>query len=110
MGDDARVYATPSIVEDLEYACRDLLLEHLDPGCDSVGARVEIEHLRATPMGFTATHRVKVSAVDGRRVTFEVEVHDGVETVAKATHARFVVKVDRLKAAIADKAAQKPKG
>lgn len=108
MGEDLRVYATPHIVEDLEYACRDFLLEHLDDGEDSVGARVEIEHLRPTPMGFSATHRVVIDSVDGRRVRFRVEVDDGVEIVARAVHDRFVVKVARLKQAVAVKAAQKP--
>jgi fluoroacetyl-CoA thioesterase len=110
MGEDLRVYSTPYIVEDLEFACRDFLLAHLDEGEDSVGAVVEIEHLRPTPMGFEATHRVTVEKVDGRRIGFRVEVHDGVEVVARATHDRFVVKVDRMKKAVAAKAAQKPGG
>ena len=42
MGDDLRVYATPQIVHDLEYACRNLILEHLDEGEDTVGAKIEI--------------------------------------------------------------------
>lgn len=104
MGEDLRVYSTPHIVEDLEFACRDFLLTHLDEGEDSVGAHVDIEHLKPTPMGFTVTHTVVIDAVDGRRVTFRIEVHDGVEVVARATHARFVVKIDRLKAAVAAKA------
>ena len=37
MGEDCRVYATPRIISDVEYTCRDFLLEHLDPGEDSVG-------------------------------------------------------------------------
>ncbi|MCB1511824.1 MAG: LysR family transcriptional regulator [Hyphomicrobiaceae bacterium] len=110
MGEDLRVYSTPHIVEDLEYACRDFLLQHLDDGEDSVGARVDIEHLRPTPMGFTATHKLIVDKVESRLVTFKVEVHDGVEVVARATHARFVVAVARLKAMVAAKAAQKPAG
>jgi predicted thioesterase len=48
MGDDGRVYATPELVRDIEMTCRDLLLEHLDPGEDSVGTRVEIDHVGAT--------------------------------------------------------------
>ena len=51
MGEKARVYATPMLVRDIEIACRDLLLEHLDAGEDSVGTRVELDHLAATLMG-----------------------------------------------------------
>ena len=53
MGEKARVYATPMLVRDVEIACRELLLKHLDPGEDSVGTRVELDHLGATLMGMT---------------------------------------------------------
>ena len=58
MGDDLRVYATPQIVNDLEYACRDLILQQLDDGEDTVGASVEIQHAKPTPLGFKVTHKV----------------------------------------------------
>ena len=103
MGDDLRVYATPSIVHDLEYACRDLILEHLEDGQDSVGARVEIEHLKPTPMGMDVRHVVTVEDVKGRSVTCTVEVHDDMEKVATARHTRFVVDIARLKKAVAQK-------
>ena len=45
MGEEARVYATPRLVGDLEYTCRDLLLAHLDPGEDSVGVEIALKHL-----------------------------------------------------------------
>lgn len=103
MGDDLRVYATPSIVNDLEYGCRDLLKLHLPDDEDSVGAYVEVEHLRPTPIGFEATHKIVVEAVDSRRVTFGIEVHDGVELVARGQHTRMIVKIERLKAMVAAK-------
>src|SRR5256885_14495650 len=48
MGEGGRVYATPELIRDIEMTCRNLLLEHLDEGEDSVGTRVEIDHLAAT--------------------------------------------------------------
>ena len=48
MGKEGMVYATPRMVSDVEYACRDFLLSHLDAGEDSVGAHVSIDHLAAT--------------------------------------------------------------
>ena len=107
MGDDLRIYATPQIVHDLEYACRDLILQHLDDGEDTVGASVEIQHKKPTPLGFTVTHKVTIDNVDGRRVTCKVEVRDEIEKIATAKHTRFVVEIDRLKSAIAAKKAQK---
>src|SRR3982074_765574 len=51
MGKEGMVYATPKMVSDVEYTCRDFLLGHLDAGEDSVGAQVLIDHLAATPLG-----------------------------------------------------------
>jgi predicted thioesterase len=105
MGDDLRVYATPSIVNDLEYACRDLILEHLDEGQDTVGARVEIDHLKPTPIGKPVRHIVTVEEVKGRSVTCTVDVHDAIEKVASARHTRFIVDIARLRKAVAQKRA-----
>ena len=93
MGDKARVYATPMLVRDLEIACRELLLAHLDPGEDSVGTRVEIDHVGATLMGMEVVLSVRVASVEGRAVVFEVEGRDAVEPIVRGRHARFVVDV-----------------
>ena len=104
MGEQARVYATPMLVRDIEIACRNLLLEHLDPGEDSVGTRIELDHLAATLMGMRATLKVTVAAVDGRAVTFDVEGRDSVEPICRGRHARFVVDVGKTKQRLAEKA------
>ena len=66
MGEEARVYATPRLVGDVEYTCRDFLLEHLDAGEDSVGIEIALKHLAPTLMGMTAEITVKVAAGEGR--------------------------------------------
>ncbi|MSP80952.1 MAG: LysR family transcriptional regulator [Rhodospirillales bacterium] len=91
MGEEFRVYATPSIVNDMEYACRDFLVKFLSEGQDSVGARVEIDHLAPTLVGMWADIRLEIAAVEKRRVTFSFEVHDAVEVVGRGTHVRFIV-------------------
>jgi predicted thioesterase len=105
MGEAARVYATPMLVRDIEMAARALLLEHLDPGEDSVGTRVEIDHLGATLVGMTVTLEVKVAEVDGRRVVFEIDGRDAIEPSGRGRHSRFVVDVaktaQRLEAKLA---------
>ncbi|MEO7116661.1 MAG: LysR family transcriptional regulator [Caldimonas sp.] len=104
MGEQARVYATPMLVRDIEIACRNLLLEHLDPGEDSVGTRIELDHLAATLMGMRATLKVTVAAVDGRAVTFDVEGRDSVEPICRGRHVRFVVDVRKTEQRLAEKA------
>ena len=91
MGKDGMVYATPRMVSDVEYACRDYLLQHLDPGEDSVGTHVSIDHLAATPLSLKVTIEARVAEVDRRKVVFEFSVRDPVEEVGRGKHVRFVV-------------------
>jgi fluoroacetyl-CoA thioesterase len=106
MGQENMVYATPRMVSDVEYACRDFLLAYLDPGEDSVGAHVSIDHLGATPPGMEVTIEARVTKVDKRRVTFEFSVRDPVEEVGRGGHVRFVVDVAKSSERIAAKRAR----
>ena len=103
MGREGMVYATPRMVADVEYTCRDFLLQHLDAGEDSVGTQVVIDHLAATPLGLKATIEVRVTEVDRRRVKFEFSVKDTVEEVGRGTHTRFVVDSAKTKERLAAK-------
>jgi fluoroacetyl-CoA thioesterase len=91
MGKEGMVYATPRMVSDVEYTCRDWLVGHLDAGLDSVGTHVTIDHLAATPLGLNVTIDAKVTEVDRRKVVFEFSVRDPVEEVGRGKHVRFVV-------------------
>jgi fluoroacetyl-CoA thioesterase len=102
MGEEGRVYATPFLIGDIEYTCRDLILEHADANEDSVGMEVAIKHLAPTLPGSTVEITATVTAVDGRKVTFDVTAKDEIDTVSSGSHARFVVDkaktFERLKA------------
>lgn len=106
MGKENMVYATPRMVSDVEYACRDFLLAHLDPGEDSVGAHVSIDHLGATPPGTEVVIEARVAKVDKRRVTFEFSVRDPLEEVGRGSHVRFVVDTAKSRERIAAKRAK----
>lgn len=106
MGEKARVYATPMLVRDVEIACRELLLKHLDPGEDSVGTRIELDHLAATLMGMPVEIDVELTEVKGRAVTFKVEGRDSVDAICRATHMRFIVDVASTEKRLAAKAAK----
>jgi predicted thioesterase len=105
MGDECRVYATPLMLYDIEFACRDLLLEHLEPGKDSVGTRVELDHIGATLLGMWVEITVTLTSVNGAAVSFDFTVRDAVEEVARGKHSRFIVGIEktaqRLKAKLA---------
>ncbi len=104
MGEGVRIYSTPMLVQDLEETCRQLLLEHLDAGEDSVGTRVELDHLAATLAGMTAELKVSIVEVKGRAVTFEFEGSDGIDAICRGRHGRFVVDAANLATRLAAKA------
>jgi fluoroacetyl-CoA thioesterase len=106
MGKEGMVYATPRMVSDVEYTCRDFLLEHLDTGEDSVGTHVSIDHLAATPLGLEVTIQAKIVEVDRRKVAFEFTVHDPVEQCGRGRHVRFVVETAKSRERLAAKRAK----
>ena len=106
MGKEGMVYATPRMVSDVEYTCRDFLLQHLDAGEDSVGAHVSIEHLAATPLGLKVTIDVRMVEIDRRRITFEFTVRDPIEECGRGKHVRFVVDMAKSRERLAAKRAK----
>jgi predicted thioesterase len=106
MGKEGAVYATPRMVSDVEYTCRDMLLEHLDPGEDSVGAHVSIDHLAPTPMGLEVSIEVRITEIDRRKVAWEFSVNDPVEQVGRGRHVRFVVDTAKTRERLAAKRAK----
>ncbi len=106
LGPEMRTYSTPSMVNDAEYACLRLLAEHLDEGESSVGVHLEMSHMGATPVHEDVRVVVEVEKVDGRRVTFSVEIRDAVETVGRGHHTRFVIDTEKHAERLADKRAR----
>lgn len=106
MGDEGRVYATPWFVRDVEHTCRDLLLQHADPGEDSVGIEVGVTHVAATPLGMSVEITATVTAVEGRKVSFEVSAKDDLEPIGTGKHSRFVVDVAKTLERVKAKAAK----
>lgn len=106
LGEAARVYATPALVRDIEMTCREGLLEHLEPTEDSVGARVEIDHLAPTLLDMTVEITATLVEVDERRVTFAIAARDAVEQIARGRHVRFVVDSAKTAERLAKKAAR----
>jgi fluoroacetyl-CoA thioesterase len=106
MGKEGMVYATPRMVSDVEYACRDFLLAHLDTGEDSVGAHVSIDHLAATPLGLEVSIEARITEIDRRKVVFSFSVKDTLEEVGRGKHVRFVVETAKSRERLAAKRAK----
>ena len=106
MGEALRVYSTPSMLRDVEHTCRDLILTHLDEGEDTVGVRVEIDHLGPTLAGMWVEVRARVVGIEGRRVEIEAEVCDALDIVGRARHIRFVIDKERQRERLAARRAK----
>ncbi|MBI1845973.1 MAG: thioesterase family protein [Candidatus Rokubacteria bacterium] len=86
-----RVLSTPDMIRLVEQTAIEAVQPHLAPGQSSVGTRVDISHLAATPVGMTLTITVELEEVDRRRLAFRVEVRDELDEVGKGRHERFIV-------------------
>ena len=99
------VFATGFLVGFLEWACIKAINPHLDwPLEQSLGTHINVSHEAATPVGLEVTAKVKLIAVDGKKLTFEVEAHDGVDLISKGLHERFVINRQKFDERIKTKA------
>lgn len=93
---ELEVLATPIMIALMEAASSDCVKPLLEEGFATVGTKVDIEHISATPAGLAVTVKATLVAVEGRRLEFEVEAHDEVSLIGKGTHQRFIVNSQRF--------------
>lgn len=99
------VFATGYLVGLLEWACIRLINPHLDgPAEQSLGTHIDVSHQAATPVGLTVTATVTLLQIDGQRLRFSVEAHDGIDLVASGEHERFIIDRKRFDDKVAAKA------
>ena len=98
------VYATPALVALLEQAAVNALAPHLPPGTTTVGVRIDVHHLAATPVGLDVWAQATLRAQDGRNLIFDIVARDNTEEVAKAVHQRVLVDEQRFLARAVSKA------
>jgi len=98
------VFATGFMVGFLEWACIKCINPHLDwPTEQTVGTHVDVSHQAATPPGLEVTATVELIEVDGKRLVFKVEAHDGVDVISTGRHERFVINKARFDAKLEGK-------
>jgi predicted thioesterase len=101
-----RVLGTPVMINLMEAAALDAV-EHLLPeGHQSLGIHLEVSHVAATPVGMKVRATAEVTAVEGNRVKFRVEAHDGIDLIGEGTHERVVVNVERFDKKVRAKAGE----
>jgi fluoroacetyl-CoA thioesterase len=101
------VLATGFMVGLMEWACIEAIRPYLEwPAEQTLGTHVNLSHEAATPPGMTVTVTVRLEQVEGRKLRFRIEAHDGVDRISQGTHERFVIDAARFRAKVSDKAAQ----
>ncbi|OJX39631.1 MAG: hypothetical protein BGO78_05070 [Chloroflexi bacterium 44-23] len=97
------VLSTPYLVSLLENAAMQAIRPFLADGQSSVGTRVNIQHMAATPVGMQVRIRAELLSVEGRRVLFKVDAWDEVEKIAEGEHERYIIDVARFTASFEKK-------
>jgi len=98
------VFATGFLVGLLEWACIRAINPHLDwPREQTVGIHIYASHEAATPPGLEVTVSVHLVSVQGKKLGFEIEAHDGVDLISRGTHERFIIDRDKFSQRVASK-------
>ena len=97
------VYATPALIALMEQAAVNALAPHLPPGSTTVGVRIDVQHLAATPIGMAVQAQATLRTQQGRRLTLDVVAHDNVEQIAQGSHDRVLVDQQRFVARVTAK-------
>ena len=90
------VFATPAMCALMEEAAQAAVQPHLEKGEGTVGISLSISHDAPSPMGSTITAKATVTAVEGRKITLNIEASDGVGIIGKGTHERFVINNEKF--------------
>ena len=100
------VFATGYMVGLFEFACINFINPHIDwPRQQTVGIHINVSHTAATPPGFTVTVKGRLEKIDGRKLSFALEAHDGVDAISKGTHDRFIIDAEKFNAGVEKKKA-----
>ena len=93
---ELNVFATPALAALVEKACWQSVAPELDPGCGTVGTKLELAHNAPTPVGMMVRCESELTAVDGRKLTFSAVMYDDAGEVGRATHERFIIQNEKF--------------
>jgi fluoroacetyl-CoA thioesterase len=105
-GKGIQVFSTPEMVRLMEECALEGVLPYLQPNQNTVGIRVEMRHLAATPVGMRVTARCTLVEIDRRRLVFQAEVHDELDKVGEGVNERFIVEREKHEQRLGEKLAR----
>jgi predicted thioesterase len=90
------VFATPAMIALMENAAMKCVLPELPEGFNTVGTEVNIQHIKATPVGQKVTCKATLTEVEGRKLVFHVEAHDENGKIGMGSHTRFIINTEKF--------------
>ncbi len=90
------VFATPAMIALMEKTCLNSVLEYLPEGKGTVGTKVDVVHIKATPMNMKVVCESELIEVDGSKLKFNVRAYDEQGEIGKGTHKRFIIDVKKF--------------
>jgi fluoroacetyl-CoA thioesterase len=100
-----KVFSTGFMIGLIEWACVRFVNDYIDwPREQTVGIDVKFNHTAATPPGLTVNVKGELIDVDGKKLTFSIVAHDGIDVISEGTHQRFIVDAERFTARAEKKA------
>lgn len=100
------VFATPALISLIEVAAKSAVGLHLPNGYATVGTKIDVAHLAATPIGMKVNASATLIGISGKKLTFKVEVYDEVDKIGEGTHERFIINTDKFMEKVNKKAGQ----
>lgn len=100
------VYGTPAMIALMEQAAVACVDPHLPTGQATVGIHLDATHKSATPLGMSVSATAKLTAVDGRKLTFSIEARDEAGVIGEAVHVRMIVDAARFEQRLAEKSSR----
>ncbi|MDH5263666.1 MAG: thioesterase family protein [Betaproteobacteria bacterium] len=101
-----RVLATPVMINLIEAAALAAVEQSLPEQHQSLGTRLDISHVAATPVGMRVRATAEVVGVEGRTIRFRVRAEDELDLIGEGTHERVVVNLERFDERVREKAAR----
>ena len=94
------VFATPYMIALMEGAAVNAVLPHIEADEGTVGTHLNVSHSAATPMGMKVWAEAVVTAVEGKKLSFDVVAFDESGEIGRGTHERFIIKPEKFLAKV----------